>query len=152
MAATQLQVIAILVIGLCSHANGALRIIGCPGITRIQSLHVSSDGDDCTRYPCKLYKGKFATISVEVTTDKDVAAGSPKVSGVIGGIPLPWSVPAAPNYPIVTNKGGGKWSYVMKFGVSATYPSVQSRVTWKVENDGDSIFCFRIGIMLTTRD
>lgn len=149
------QVLAILIIGLCSSAvsASALRPRPCPGgITGVQELAVSSDGEACTRFPCSLYKGKYTTISLKVTTSKDVSAGVPKVSGVVGGIPLPWSVPAADGFP-VTAKDGDTWSYTMKFLVSSAYPSIRSPVTWQVlDANSEKIFCFKIAVMLKTRN
>ena len=82
-----------------------------------------------------------------------MSAGVPSVKGVIGGIPLPWAVPAADGFPKITNLGGNKWAYVMKFSVSSTYPSIRSQVTWKVVDPNDeAIFCFRIAVALASRN
>lgn len=74
----------------------------------------------------------------------------PTVHGTVGGIPLPWAVPAAAGYPKVVTIPGG-YSYTMKFPVSSVYPSVRSTVTWDgKDNNGDSIYCFRMPVELRT--
>merc|ERR1712168_3707 len=133
----------------CS-AQSALNPRPCPGgLTFIENFAVSSNGVACEKFPCTLFKGADTTISLQVTTDKDVAAGTPNVMGTVGGVPLPWAVPAAEGYPHVT-KNGDVYTYVMKFPVSALYPSVRSLVTWKLNlPDGTNIFCFRMAVTLT---
>jgi len=134
----------------CSaHSTPQLRPRPCPGgLTPISDLQVSSKGVQCERFPCVLFKGEDTLISLKVNTDKDVAAGTPAVLGTVGGVPLPWSVPAAEGYPQVTKEGDVS-TYVMKFPVSAMYPSVRSTVTWKLNlEDGTNIFCFRMAVVL----
>merc|ERR1712228_284686 len=118
------------------------------GLTFITDLAVSSNGAPCRRFPCPLFKGKNTDIALKVQTDKNVAAGICSVQGTVGGIPLPWSVPAAAGFPQVS-KAGNVYTYKMRFPVSSLYPSVRSTVTWKVNApDGSNIFCFKMPVVL----
>ena len=75
--------------------------------------------------------------------------GVTNVMGIIGGVPLPWAVPAADGFP-VCEKVGNMWLYKMRFPVSGLYPSIRSTVTWKINNkDGNNMFCFRMAVALT---
>jgi len=76
---------------------------------------------------------------------------SPTVHGTVGGIPLPWAVPAAEGYPKVVAIAGG-YSYSIKFPVSSVYPSIRSVVTWdgRVSPNGESIYCFKMPVILRT--
>jgi len=150
MMASVMFFVAALVAISFSSVECALRPRRCPGgLTFISNLEVSSNGVACTRFPCKLIKGADTDISLQVTTTKNVATGTPNVMGTVGRIPLPWAVPAAAGYPQVT-KVGDVSTYKMRFPVSSLYPSIRSTVTWKLNApDGSNIFCFRMAVALS---
>jgi len=154
MMAIPLVLMAFLVASLTTGAESiALTLRNqCPGGKPfITSLEVSSNGIDCPVFPCALYKGEYTLLTVTVQTDKAMDASMvPTVYGTIGGVPLPWAVPAAPGYPKVVPIAGG-YSYSMKFPVSGSYPSIRCAVKWSVkDSNGDDIYCFRMPVQLRT--
>jgi len=144
-------IVCILAAAFCT-AQAALSPRPCPGgLTPISDLTVSSNDEPCTKFPCDLYKGKDTEISLKVEVDDRKGSpcdGAPHVLGTVGGVPLPWAVPAADGFP-VCEKVGNMWLYKMRFPVSDLYPSVRSIVTWKInKQDGTNIFCFRMAVAL----
>jgi len=137
---------------LTTGASAELHPRRCPGGKPfIETLEVSSNGVDCTGFPCALFKGKDTTLTATFHTDKAMDDSMlPSVRGTVGGIPLPWAVPAAEGYPKVVAIAGG-YSYSIKFPVSSVYPSVRSTVTWDGrDSNGESIYCFKMPVILRT--
>jgi len=126
-----------------------LRPRPCPGGKPfIETLEVSSNGVDCTGFPCALFKGKDTILTATFHTDKAMDDTPPSVRGTVGGIPVPWAVPAAEGYPKVVAIAGG-YSYTIKFPVSSVYPSVRSTVSWDGrDSNGESIYCFKMPVIL----
>jgi len=107
--------------------------------------------NDCRRFPCKLKKG--TTSSIEVTFKSNVASPtlSTTIHGIIGGVPVPWSVPGGaeacstgrmtPAHPECL-KTGETYKYQLELPIHLTYPSMRLRIkVWLKDAADNNLVC-----------
>merc|ERR1712142_1291173 len=79
----------VVLLGLLAVANAGSPYKDCGSKAKITNVDING----CTRPPCLLAKGKDASMTIKFLAPSAATAVNTNVHGIIGGIPVPFSVP-----------------------------------------------------------
>ncbi|KAF6771314.1 hypothetical protein AHF37_10425 [Paragonimus kellicotti] len=107
----------------------------------------------CDTRPCTLYKGKNTQIVVKFTAKKQIDQGNVMVSGIMGGVPVPFPLDDAdlckftqPTCPLMP--GEQQYTYSYSLPVKTIYPSIRLDVKWELKNGNEDIICALIPVQI----
>ncbi|KAL4238774.1 Phosphatidylglycerol/phosphatidylinositol transfer protein [Mactra antiquata] len=108
--------------------------------------------DPCDAEPCVLHHGTNISMGINFAAKENTTTAKTVVHGIIGGVPVPFPVPAdcCANHnlecPVVAGTTVQYNNYVY---CSPDYPKIRLAVKWEVQDDnGKDLFCFIVPVSI----
>ncbi|KAM4540259.1 NPC intracellular cholesterol transporter 2-like [Fundulus diaphanus] len=113
---------------------------------------IGVDISRCPSEPCQLHKGESYSVNVTFISDVNSEESTAVVHGVVGGIPLPFSIPVTDGCksgiqcPIVK---GQTYTYQASLPVKSLYPSINCVAEWELrDDDNEDLFCIKFPVQI----